>query len=169
MVCGAYTPPTYNVTGPCDYHVYMHSPQGCPVVNAPAVTLEQVSNSVNYLLGVFLIICGLFITTCSKRVNTFITEFLMAILLCCLMISSFKEFTETKNFWTPTTEAQWLRLVLVVSIAAVLSMIIVRFFGIIVKLTIKVGPMIVGTMLGLLTIFLILSSVGAILNMIGSY
>jgi hypothetical protein len=48
-------------------------------------------------------------------------------------------------------------------------MIIVRFFGIIVKLTMKVGPMIVGTMLGLLTIFLILSSVGAILNMIGSY
>jgi len=124
---------------------------------------------VNYLIGVFLFICGLLITTCGKKVDTFITEFLMMILVCCLIVSFYREFTETKNFWTPTNEAQWLRLIVVGLIAVMLSLIIVRFFGMIVKRTMKVGPMIIGTIMGFLTTFLILSSVDAILNVLGDY
>lgn len=71
--------------------------------------------------------------------------------------------------WTPTTEKNWLRLALVYSMTALLAMILIRILSMLVRLTIKVGPMIIGTILGLLTIFLILSSVSAILDMIGNY
>jgi len=71
--------------------------------------------------------------------------------------------------WKPTTEKNWLRLVLVYSVTALLALILVRILSMLMKLTIKFGPMIVGTILGFLTIFLILSSVSAILNMVGDY
>jgi len=62
-----------------------------------------------------------------------------------------------------------LRLVLVYTMTALIAIVLVRILGLLVKYTIKVGPIIVGTIIGVLTIFLILSTVSAIFDVIGDY